>query len=79
MKVFNYVDTALVFFVPLTSIIVLNTFTGYTVWRVAGVRRTMTTHKRWVFLCIQFTVSISPSFVACTVYTPYPFKRKVRD
>lgn len=60
MKVFNYVDTTLVFFVPLTSIIVLNTFTGFTVWRVAGVRRTMTTHKRWVFLC---TVSISPSIM----------------
>lgn len=65
MKVFNYVDTALVFFVPLTSIIVLNTFTGYTVWRVAGVRRTMTTHKRWVVF-LWYTLSISPSFVACT-------------
>lgn len=51
MKIFNYVDTAVVFVIPLTSIIILNTFTGYTVWRVAGVRRTMTTHKRWVFLC----------------------------
>lgn len=47
MKSFNYVDTALVFLVPLTSIVVLNTFTGFTVWRVAGVRRTMTTHKRF--------------------------------
>ncbi|XP_037039869.1 thyrotropin-releasing hormone receptor isoform X2 [Bradysia coprophila] len=46
MKIFNYVDTAVVFVIPLTSIIILNTFTGYTVWRVAGVRRTMTTHKR---------------------------------
>lgn len=46
MKSFNYVDTALVLIVPLTSIVILNTVTGFTVWHVAGVRRTMTTHKR---------------------------------
>ncbi|XP_058462387.1 growth hormone secretagogue receptor type 1-like [Malaya genurostris] len=42
MTVFNYLDTILVFIVPFTVIVVLNTFTALTVWKFAGVRRTMT-------------------------------------
>ncbi|XP_053686206.1 growth hormone secretagogue receptor type 1-like [Sabethes cyaneus] len=42
MTVFNYLDTILVFVVPFTAIVVLNTFTALTVWKFAGVRRTMT-------------------------------------
>ncbi|XP_055627369.1 growth hormone secretagogue receptor type 1-like [Toxorhynchites rutilus septentrionalis] len=42
MTVFNYLDTILVFVVPFTVIVVLNTFTALTVWKFAGVRRTMT-------------------------------------
>lgn len=46
MKIFNYVDTVIVFVIPFTTIVVLNTFTALTVWKVAGVRRTMTMQKR---------------------------------
>lgn len=46
MTIYNYVDTVLVFIVPFTTIVVLNSFTGFTVWKVAGVRRTMTMQKR---------------------------------
>ncbi|XP_055606082.1 neuropeptides capa receptor [Uranotaenia lowii] len=42
MTMFNYLDTILVFVVPFTMIVVLNTFTALTVWKFAGVRRTMT-------------------------------------
>ncbi|XP_021698328.1 cysteinyl leukotriene receptor 1 [Aedes aegypti] len=42
MTMFNYLDTILVFVVPFTVIVVLNTFTALTVWKFAGVRRTMT-------------------------------------
>ncbi|XP_063702362.1 galanin-like G-protein coupled receptor npr-9 [Culicoides brevitarsis] len=45
MKVFNYIDTVLVFVIPFTGIVVLNSITGYTVWKVAGVRRSMTLHR----------------------------------
>ena len=46
MKVFNYFDTVIVFAIPLTTIIILNTFTALAVWKVASVRRTMTDSKR---------------------------------
>ncbi|XP_055378796.1 thyrotropin-releasing hormone receptor [Condylostylus longicornis] len=46
MTIINYIDTVVVFVVPFTTIVVLNTFTGCTVWKFATVRRTMTTHKR---------------------------------
>ncbi|XP_055841692.1 neuropeptides capa receptor isoform X2 [Episyrphus balteatus] len=42
----NYVDTVVVFGIPLTTIAILNTFTGCTVWKFATVRRTMTLQKR---------------------------------
>ncbi|XP_055914205.1 cysteinyl leukotriene receptor 1 [Eupeodes corollae] len=42
----NYVDTVVVFAVPLSTIAILNTFTGCTVWKFATVRRTMTLQKR---------------------------------
>lgn len=46
MKVFNYFDTAVVFVIPFTAIVILNTYTALAVWKVAGVRRTMTIHTR---------------------------------
>ncbi|XP_059609136.1 uncharacterized protein LOC132256662 isoform X2 [Phlebotomus argentipes] len=46
MTVFNYIDTVIVFVVPFTAIVILNSFTGFTVWKVAGVRRSMTIQKR---------------------------------
>lgn len=48
MRSFNYFDLVSVFIVPLMAILVLNTFIGYTVWNGAGLRRQMTTHKRYV-------------------------------
>lgn len=41
----NYWDTVVVFAVPFTTIAVLNTFTGCTVWKFATVRRTLTMQK----------------------------------
>ncbi|KAI8115596.1 Thyrotropin-releasing hormone receptor [Lucilia cuprina] len=41
----NYWDTLVVFAVPFTTIAVLNTFTGCTVWKFATVRRTLTMQK----------------------------------
>lgn len=46
MKIFNYIDTVIVFVVPFTAIVILNTITGYTVWKVAGVRKSMTLYRR---------------------------------
>uniref|UniRef100_A0A336LWA2 CSON006534 protein n=1 Tax=Culicoides sonorensis TaxID=179676 RepID=A0A336LWA2_CULSO len=46
MKIFNYVDTIMVFLIPFTSIVILNSITGYTVWKVAGVRRSMTLQRK---------------------------------
>ncbi|XP_065359831.1 alpha-2C adrenergic receptor-like [Calliphora vicina] len=41
----NYWDTIVVFAVPFTTIAILNTFTGCTVWKFATVRRTLTMQK----------------------------------
>ncbi|XP_013104405.1 uncharacterized protein LOC106084961 [Stomoxys calcitrans] len=41
----NYWDTVVVFAVPFTTIAILNTFTGCTVWKFATVRRTLTMQK----------------------------------
>lgn len=41
MQIFNYIDTIIVFIIPFTTIVVLNTFTAVAVWKVAGIRRTM--------------------------------------
>ena len=46
MQIYNYLDTVIVFVIPFTTIVVLNTFTALAVWKVAGVRRTMTMQKR---------------------------------
>jgi len=46
MQIFNYIDTAIVFVLPFTTIVILNTFTAAAVWKVASVRRTMTLQKR---------------------------------
>ena len=46
MSIFNYIDTVVVFVVPFTAIVILNSITGFTVWKVAGVRRTMTMQRR---------------------------------
>ncbi|XP_065094603.1 uncharacterized protein LOC135715123, partial [Ochlerotatus camptorhynchus] len=46
MIIFNYIDTVIVFVVPFTIILVLNSITGFTVWRVAGLRRNMTLTRR---------------------------------
>lgn len=46
MKIFNFVDTVMVFLIPFTGIVILNSITGYTVWKVAGVRRSMTLQRK---------------------------------
>jgi hypothetical protein len=46
MQIFNYIDTVIVFAIPFTTIVILNTFTALAVWKVANVRRTMTVPKR---------------------------------
>ncbi|XP_055606085.1 uncharacterized protein LOC129754206 [Uranotaenia lowii] len=46
MIIFNYIDTVIVFVVPFTIILVLNSITSYTVWRVANLRRSMTLIRR---------------------------------
>lgn len=46
MQMYNYIDTVVVFVIPFTVIVVLNILTGMTVWKVAGVRRTMTIQRR---------------------------------
>uniref|UniRef100_A0AAG5DDT1 G-protein coupled receptors family 1 profile domain-containing protein n=2 Tax=Anopheles atroparvus TaxID=41427 RepID=A0AAG5DDT1_ANOAO len=46
LEIFNYVDTVIVFIVPFTVIVVLNSVTSLTVWRFAGLRRNMTLPKR---------------------------------
>nr|AAP45004.1 peptide receptor GPCR [Drosophila melanogaster] len=45
LALFNYWDTIVVYAVPFTTIAVLNTCTGCTVWKFATVRRTLTMHK----------------------------------
>ncbi|XP_017040257.1 neuropeptides capa receptor [Drosophila ficusphila] len=45
MSLFNYWDSIVVYAVPFTTIAVLNTCTGCTVWKFATVRRTLTMHK----------------------------------
>ncbi|KAM7357972.1 G-protein coupled receptor [Cochliomyia hominivorax] len=58
---FNYWDTIVVFAVPFTGIVILNTFTGCTVWKFATVRRTLTMQKmKTQHLPLQGTMS-SPS------------------
>ncbi|XP_018335386.1 somatostatin receptor type 4-like isoform X2 [Agrilus planipennis] len=42
--VYNYVDTVLTFVLPVTTIVVLNGCISRTIWQLARVRRTMTTH-----------------------------------
>ncbi|XP_065361936.1 5-hydroxytryptamine receptor 1-like [Calliphora vicina] len=57
----NYWDTLVVFAVPFTTIAVLNTFTGFTVWKFATVRRTLTMQKmKTKHLTLHGTMS-SPS------------------
>ncbi|XP_058832589.1 growth hormone secretagogue receptor type 1-like [Topomyia yanbarensis] len=46
MIIFNYIDTVIVFVVPFTIILVFNSITSFTVWRVAGLRRNMTVIRR---------------------------------
>lgn len=46
MTIFNYIDTVLVFIIPFTAIVILNSFTAFEVLKVAGIRRTMTMQKR---------------------------------
>ncbi|ALC43671.1 CG33696 [Drosophila busckii] len=45
MALFNYWDSIVVYALPFTTITVLNTCTGCTVWKFATVRRTLTMHK----------------------------------
>ncbi|XP_039484849.1 galanin-like G-protein coupled receptor npr-9 [Drosophila santomea] len=45
LALFNYWDSIVVYAVPFTTIAVLNTCTGCTVWKFATVRRTLTMHK----------------------------------
>ncbi|XP_034102979.1 uncharacterized protein LOC117567241 isoform X1 [Drosophila albomicans] len=45
LALFNYWDSIVVYAVPFTTITVLNTCTGCTVWKFATVRRTLTMHK----------------------------------
>lgn len=49
MEYYNYYDFFVAFLIPLTLIISLNSVTAGTVWKLARVRRTMTTHKRYDF------------------------------
>lgn len=56
MQIFNYFDTAVVFVIPFTTIVILNTFTALAVWKVAGVRRTMTMQKRQEFILQLLTI-----------------------
>lgn len=44
---YNNYDTVVAFLVPALLIVMLNTVTAYTAWKLAGVRRTMTNHKRY--------------------------------
>lgn len=46
MQVFNYIDTIIVFVIPFTLIVVLNSFTSLAVWKFGGVRRSMTMERR---------------------------------
>uniref|UniRef100_A0A182JJ39 G-protein coupled receptors family 1 profile domain-containing protein n=1 Tax=Anopheles atroparvus TaxID=41427 RepID=A0A182JJ39_ANOAO len=46
--VFNFFDFILVFVVPFTIIVVLNTITALTVWKFASIRRTMTIPRSYV-------------------------------
>ncbi|KAL7732258.1 hypothetical protein ACLKA6_018494 [Drosophila palustris] len=46
LALFNYWDSLIVYAVPFTTITVLNTCTGCTVWKFATVRRTLTMHKK---------------------------------
>ncbi|CRL00075.1 CLUMA_CG013358, isoform A [Clunio marinus] len=46
MKIFNYIDTVIVFVIPFSIIAVLNILTAKAVWKVSGVRRIVTVKKR---------------------------------
>lgn len=46
MTIFNYIDTILVFVIPFSVIVILNSFTAFEVLKVAGIRRTMTMQKK---------------------------------
>lgn len=43
---FNVADTILTFVIPFTVIVILNGLIARTVWRLAGIRRTLTTNDR---------------------------------
>lgn len=62
MQVFNYIDTVLVFVIPFTTIVILNTFTALAVWKVASVRRTMTMPKRQGSNNLEATLSRITNF-----------------
>ncbi|XP_036339968.1 cysteinyl leukotriene receptor 1-like [Rhagoletis pomonella] len=46
MTLMNYFDTLVVFALPFATIFVLNTITGYRVWKFATVRRSLTMQRR---------------------------------
>lgn len=52
MQYYNLYDTALSFILPLTTIIILNFITAYTLWELADVRRAMTIHRKYIFVLI---------------------------
>ncbi|XP_073839171.1 G-protein coupled receptor isoform X2 [Musca autumnalis] len=67
----NYWDTVVVFAVPFTTIAVLNTFTGCTVWKFATVRRTLTMQKKSNQLAAMHDMTVStPGTTATTGKAP---------
>lgn len=63
MQIFNYIDTVVVFVIPFSTIVILNTFTALAVWKVAGVRRTMTMQKRQELYCVIFSKPLNGSHI----------------
>ncbi|XP_055686865.1 cysteinyl leukotriene receptor 1 isoform X2 [Lutzomyia longipalpis] len=66
MTIFNYIDTIIVFVVPFTAIVILNSITGFTVWKVAGVRRSMTIQKRQGSSALHEFRKAHPNHQLCT-------------
>ncbi|EDW34793.1 GL12712 [Drosophila persimilis] len=64
LALFNYWDSIVVYAVPFTTIAVLNTCTGCTVWKFATVRRTLTMHRMKPQTTSMPSSSTSPSAVA---------------
>ncbi|SPP77343.1 blast:Thyrotropin-releasing hormone receptor, partial [Drosophila guanche] len=64
LALFNYWDSIVVYAVPFTTIAVLNTCTGCTVWKFATVRRTLTMHKMKPQTTSMPSNSTSPSAVS---------------